>query len=555
MITYAAHIQAIASLAQDALRAINAERPEMADSRNVITVAIDRLSSEEPLTIALTGRYNAGKSTLIRCLTGADVRIDADVATSSCAWYPWNGVRLLDTPGVRSGESGHDAEAERGIQSADLVLFVVTGELFDPPLQTYFRHLATTRGQLQGMLLVVNKMAKVATPPEIIRRGVAEAIAPVPLDTCGPVLVDGRSFLDAQAPEMKDDRRQRLLEKSRIPELGHAIDGFAIERGKYGRLLSALAVIRDVIRTQRDLLGVDDEPSRQGIQSLARVRKLLLGCRTQLHERAGRLTAPLLSMAELAQPIIQILGKGAEQREVEAIYQAQSDQAEARIQEVCQNVADAVTEVVLQLQHDLEELEASSYVRNVSTVLGKMSVDRQVVGAISPARVSALTKKIPGMLHGLGSFLAKNQKTMHAGIYQAGKLIGVKFKPWGAAGKASMLAKAAPWLAGAGALLDLCLTIRDIREEERAKEAAAKARADIRAEFTTCARNVRSHITHYMDEVVSEIVAQPLAEIESILVDLRQQDESQRQTLQMLNEIDARSERLRVAITSTASPV
>jgi ribosome biogenesis GTPase A len=53
------------------------------------------------LTVAFIGQYNAGKSTTISALTGRrDIRIDSDIATDKTANYDWNGIKLIDTPGL-----------------------------------------------------------------------------------------------------------------------------------------------------------------------------------------------------------------------------------------------------------------------------------------------------------------------------------------------------------------------------------------------------------------------------------------------------------------------
>ena len=86
---------------------------------------------DTPLKVVATGAYNAGKSTLLKALTGDDIEIDADVATARTTEYPWRGLLLIDTPGVRAGvENLHDEIAERAVRDADLLLFVVTLAFF-----------------------------------------------------------------------------------------------------------------------------------------------------------------------------------------------------------------------------------------------------------------------------------------------------------------------------------------------------------------------------------------------------------------------------------------
>ena len=98
------------------------------------------------LTIAFVGQYNAGKSTLIKALTQRDeIIIDSDVCTDHATAYDWQGVRLIDTPGVRAGFVEHDHLTEDQITKSDLLIFMITAELFGEIIGSYFRDLAFTK--------------------------------------------------------------------------------------------------------------------------------------------------------------------------------------------------------------------------------------------------------------------------------------------------------------------------------------------------------------------------------------------------------------------------
>jgi len=111
-----------------------------------------------PLTIAFIGQYDSGKSTILRVLTGrSDIVIDSDVCTDMVTAYDWNGVRLLDTPGIHALYPDHDEKTYDTISRADLLVFVITNELFDDVIGRHFRELVFDRQHAGRMLLVVNK--------------------------------------------------------------------------------------------------------------------------------------------------------------------------------------------------------------------------------------------------------------------------------------------------------------------------------------------------------------------------------------------------------------
>ncbi len=72
-------------------------------------IFIHEYRQKSQLTIALIGQYNAGKSTLIKALTGdPSVRISAEICTDRITEYLWKEVLLIDTPGIYAGRTDHD---------------------------------------------------------------------------------------------------------------------------------------------------------------------------------------------------------------------------------------------------------------------------------------------------------------------------------------------------------------------------------------------------------------------------------------------------------------
>ena len=76
------------------------------------------------LSVAFIGQYNAGKSTTISALTERDdIAIDADIATSETTEYDWNGIKLIDTPGLWTERKKHDQITYDALRQADLLIF------------------------------------------------------------------------------------------------------------------------------------------------------------------------------------------------------------------------------------------------------------------------------------------------------------------------------------------------------------------------------------------------------------------------------------------------
>ena len=92
-------------------------------------------------SVVFAGQYSGGKSSIIKAMTGrGDIEVGSGVVTQQVHEYDWNGITVVDTPGVHTEiRPDHDAITYKAISDADLLVFVVTNELFDSHLADHFR--------------------------------------------------------------------------------------------------------------------------------------------------------------------------------------------------------------------------------------------------------------------------------------------------------------------------------------------------------------------------------------------------------------------------------
>lgn len=89
-------------------------------------------AQQKDFSIVLYGRTMAGKSTLMEVLThgdGKSIGKGAQRTTTDVRSYYWNGLKIIDVPGVCSFESEEDDKvAFEAAKTADLVLFLLTDD-------------------------------------------------------------------------------------------------------------------------------------------------------------------------------------------------------------------------------------------------------------------------------------------------------------------------------------------------------------------------------------------------------------------------------------------
>lgn len=240
-------------------------------------------TSDSPWSVVLTGPYNAGKSTIAFALTGDEsIVIDADVATAQTQRYPWGGVEVVDTPGVRTGDAVHDEIAETALRDADMVLFVITPNLFDDQTGDYFRHVANDLGKLEQMIVVVNKATQLAATDEVREQAVRDLLEP---DRDLPLIVacDAKAHIESQTAE---DRDVRALAARRANWAGFeaTVAKFINAQGRAGRLRKPFEAVLAVADDAKPFLATSDG-ERAARDLLNRQRQVMAQSRERLSGR------------------------------------------------------------------------------------------------------------------------------------------------------------------------------------------------------------------------------------------------------------------------------
>ncbi len=167
-------------------------------------------SASRPLRVAIVGRPNAGKSTLVngllgedRMITGPEPGLTRDAVATDVVWQD-RPVRLFDTAGLRrkakvteKAEKLSNTDALRAIRFAEVVVLLVDSERPLEHQDLTIAHMVTEEGR--ALVIAINKWDLVEEKQKTLRelrKRVATSLAQVPGVAVVPVSAIAEKGLD-----------------------------------------------------------------------------------------------------------------------------------------------------------------------------------------------------------------------------------------------------------------------------------------------------------------------------------------------------------------------
>ena len=530
-----------------------------------------------PLTLAFVGQYNAGKSTIISALTEKrDIPIDADVCTDSVTGYDWEGILLLDTPGVHAGYPEHDNLTYQTIDKADLLVFVITSELFDDVIGPHFRDLAFERGKASEILLAVNKMGMSPGSPEVKLPDLAKVTKPKTVQDFRTVFIDVLSYLEALKEIDAEDQRE-LFDIAGFDRFIKALNTFVSERGLMGRLTTPLFSIRSVAQQANAYLSVDMPEERAVLELLNRKRSIFYSSRARLHsELSGLVSAAAADITTYGDEVAETIEPGSTEESVQAQHEDTQKRAQERCSQLEQDVKSAVEAELFGLNRQLDTLQNGSLAQQLRArveaarghdendfgrvdspdvewtrpsikVPSDWSDRLQKVGRISDdigRHAASWTTGPFAQAAQLGSATAVRGSQGHQIIYNIGKFIGVKFKPWEAVNVVKHIGNVGRVIGALGGVLSVILQIIEEEQQEKNKRQLRDTRDSVRQDYREVVREIEAEFWATYEEFSQDFYDGELNAIDALQDDLVGQRRVRTKTTNLLGQITSEARAL-----------
>lgn len=456
---------------------------------NEIQRVISDFFEQDILKISLVGQYSAGKSTIISALTGnQDIKIDADIATDEVSEYEWNGVTIMDTPGLYTDRPEHDDRTKNAIKSSDLLVYVLTSDLFDDIILNNFKYLAYEEAYRHKMMLVVNKMSMESGNYESLRanyeQSLRESLLPFDLSEFPICFIDAADYIEGT-----EDDDSEFIEESHFSAFIDNLNQFIKTKHLLGRIDRPLRNI--ITELSIALTKNQDHDSKMFYTLLERIENRVKRSSQKAQNEVDKVNNDIRSeIISIGRTLSNKIGEDDvdfdnEKNKVETLIKDLIDNKNAEIEEILSNERNILTEEIKDvLNSQLAEAYFGSVTETPSDFKGenvkiiKLTNVQKNLNALNTVvgRASEGILKVSNTgANGFVKATAASGSNLHKGIYSVGKFFGVKFKPWGAVNAAKSLTNIAkvvgPIMAVAGVVLEITDHVKDEVDLKRVLDA------------------------------------------------------------------------------------
>ena len=494
------------------------------------------------LSVAFIGQYSAGKSTIISALTGnRDIKIDADIATDKTTSYDWNGIKIIDTPGLFTDRQDHDAITYEAINKADLLVFCLTYMLFDSVTVENFKKLAYEEKYRWKMMLVVNKMSDEAgEEAEKIanyRHSLAEALKPYSLNDFPVCFIDAKDYCDGV-----DEEDEFLCEISRFESFTQELNQFVEHRGSLAKFDTPVRMALSAVNeaqvsftrnsgedaTYFEILNrLSHKIDRQRDRQKVKVDNITLQMASEIAREGTILARKVGSNEDFEQ-----LNKQAEYN-IQKYYEQAGQQIQTVVDQAAKNIHQDFAEV---LEGDLVRHFIASFEQKQNISAQNINDDLDLANLkIQISNLKQIDKIVGGSIQQLATTGASNitqqgffysatnvaGSNLHHVVYGVGKFLGFNFKPWGAVNLAKNIGNVAKCVAPALFVVGFAVDVADTIKQEEREQQMADARRDITSQFQAIGKDLESQLKMQLNEYNNQFYGK----IEQQIAKARKQNE------------------------------
>ncbi len=502
-----------------------AKSDEITRLRQTFRSEFKEYQQNKALTVAFVGQYSAGKSTIISALTGRrDIHIDTDIATDKTTSYDWNGIKIIDTPGLFTDRADHDDITYQAIAKADLLVFCLTHMLFDTLTVENFKKLAYTEGYRWKIMLVINKMSAAAGEEDqkitSYRHSLADALKPYSLDEFPICFIDAQDYCEGV-----DEDDDFLEEVSRFETFITELNQFVKQRSSLTKFDIPIRITLKHLDEAQILFTRNSGEDTAFLEILSRLSRRVQRERERLQTQVKRIALDLL---------IAINSEGAKLASAvgESEFEALNNKSEINIRQHYDKAAQEFDSTLEKANQSIQDEVLDELKSNLTTAfIGQLSLSGELGNHQSPQekgnakQAQSQFNFFKEIAEKVGFSLEKSAtrsvasttsqtlfrsmdvagSSLHQGVLAFGKLVGFKFRPWQAVNMAKGIGNAAKFLGPALGVLAIGMEFYSMAQDQKLEQEMADIRRDITSTFNTVAVDLEQQINDIRTEFETQV--------------------------------------------------
>ena len=489
---------------------------------------------EKPVSLVFAGQYSAGKSSIVKALTKIDdIAIGEGITTLETHHHDWNGIEVIDTPGIHTElRPDHDEITYQEIADADMLVYVVTQELFDDFIGKNFRKLLIEKDKAGEMILIVNKMAAIGNTEEnqaIKLKDLEKVTKPYSPSQLRTVLIDAESYLDS-LKETDEEIAAELRGRSNYDTLVATLNDFVRDKKISSQLTTALYKILEILQK-----AISDYQPSTGDNDIDALEEHLFQERRIISNTQWRIESSAKSIIEKASS--QICEKG---REIaNSIYDCANEEdaidainsAYKEVDKITDTCIDSLTHKLDDFsktcQADLDNFYKNDFSKNIGfrleskykegNPLIKKIYESDILGKAAKMIVENAVGKDPAAA-GLKAYAGGNANKW---VLNIGHFFGHKFKPWEAVKWVKDINKAGKILGGFAVVFSLGMQLKEDSDSKKLEQEMRSNREELRAGFNNAADEVEKHFNKLISDYLSQSYSRRISEIDSQISEIR----------------------------------
>jgi len=519
------------------------------------------LAGERVPRVVVAGQYSAGKSTLLKALTGLEsIEVGEAITTDRPHRYQWEGIELVDTPGIETSlRPDHDALSYQEIAAADLILFVISNELMDEHIADNFRKLALDQEKAHKLMLVVNKMDRhpqgnISQAQELVLDALNALLHPYTTADI-PVAFVAAELAISAASEPDEELARFDWEDSNFDAFYAQLDAFIRQHKLAGQFTRPLHQLQHALMKARANLSTDNPSIAGAEEMLLQKRKRLVDGKLRIEQRTSQKVREAASdIRKTGTHTASRLDIDANKDTVEEALREGETAADTRGQRLVADLQHTLIESLKEIESDVAKLANSEFSRAViARALRKLDQD---VGldTFDPATLNKVVRA-GAHLGEFGSWLTTTSVGVHGGTKtllpggdaannQGHSLIDYVGKKIGAKGKTLQTVEWSKRIGNAGKVLTVVGPLVSLGAQAFADYQASKQESElkqlrdgVRRGFNDAADELEMHFDTQTGTFVTETVLAEIEKVDREIESLRGERMSENQRLTHLEDL------------------